>query len=254
MNTSDFLVLNLEKEINEGETVVQGTSTFIPLVATRMAMIKKRIKLIGGFYYMPEINPRIPSTFSFKNFKGGEALGLTGFLDLLTEKKIDLEFLRPAQVDKYGNMNNTVIGSYDNPKIRFPGGMGVDDVIHFTKRVILYVPEHSKKVFVEKVDFVTASGWNRGKGPDKIITNMCTFEFIDKKITLTRINPNFSLGDIKLNTGFEFEVGKNISWMTTENEEGKKVLSIIDPLKIRDLEIKEKRREVIDKLIELEGD
>ena len=166
---------------------------------------------------------------------------------MLIEEKIDLEFLRPAQVDKYGNMNNTVIGTHKNPKIRLPGGMGVDDIVHYAKRSILYVPNHSSKVFVDEVDFVTASGWNKGKGPDKIITNMCSFEFIGGKIILSEINPDYSVEDIIKNTGFVFEVSKKIKKMSLVDRETKDFIKEVDPLCLRDLEIKEERGKVLNK-------
>ena len=243
---SCFLILNLAREIKEGDNIIQGTSTFIPLIATMFVMKQKKFNFIGGFWDKPEINPRYPSTFCLENYKNGmDYLGLSKFLDLLQNNKIDLEFLRPAQVDKFGNINNTVIGDYNNPKIRLPGGMGIEDVVRFLKRPILYVPNHSRKVFVEKVDFVTAAGWDKGKGPEKIITNMCVFEFPGKEITLTKINPLFSVDDIIKETGFKFKIAQNLKEMMMINDKDKKIIDDMDPYKLRDLEIKEKREEVL---------
>jgi len=247
-NVSDFLVLNLSKEINEGETIVQGTSTFIPLIATALAMREKKIDFIGGFSSNPEITPKIPSTFSFENYKNEKSyLGLSKFLDLLQNNKIHLEFLRPAQIDRFGNMNNTVIGNYKNPKVRLPGGMGVDDVMHFVKKIVIYIPNHNNKILVNKVDFVTASGWNKGKGPNKIITNMCVFEFINKKITITEINPNYSIDNIKKNTGFEFKIASKVNNMLLVDNKTKELINKLDPLNLRNLEIKDKREKVLAK-------
>lgn len=246
---SDFLIVNLEEEIFEGETIVQGTSTFIPMIATMLAMKKKKVNLIGGFYLNPEIFPKIPSTFCFENYEGGKVIGLSGFLDMLVQGKIDLEFLRPAQVDKYGNVNNTVIGSHDKPKIRLPGGMGIDDVIHYSKRSILYVPNHSKRVFVDKVDFITASGWDKGRGPHKIITNMCIFEFINKEITITKINPECTIEEVKNNTGFAFNVAFKVEKMLQASSDVLNMIMKLDPIGIRDLEIKEERSKILEKFI-----
>ena len=247
-NVSDFLVLNLAREINEGETIVQGTATLIPLIATSLAMQKKKINLIGGFFSNPKITPKIPSTFSFENYKNGKSyLGLSKFLDLLQNNQIHLEFLRPAQVDKFGNINNTVIGKYKKPKIRLPGGMGVDDVMHFIKKIVLYIPNHNNKTLVNKVDFITASGWNKGKGPDKIITNMCVFEFINKKITLTEINPFYSLKDIREKTGFRFKIASKLKNMPLVDNKTRELINKLDPLNLRDLEIREKRAQILEK-------
>lgn len=245
-NISDFLIANLEQEIGDGMTIVQGTSTFIPMIATLIAMKNKKINLIGGFMLNPKINPTVPSTFSPYNYSDEESyLNLSGFLDLLQNGKIDLEFLRPAQVDEFGNINNTVIGDYKKPKIRLPGGMGVDDVMTFIKKIILYVPNHSRRIFVKKVDFVTAHGWDKGKGPDKIITNMCVFEFPNKKITLTKINPEYSIDDVKKETGFDFDISKEVRYMDVPDREKCKIINELDTLQLRNLEIKEKRGEIL---------
>lgn len=245
-NISDFLIANLEKEIEDGMTVVQGTSTFIPMIATKLAMKDKDINLIGGFMLNPEINPIVPSTFSPYNYPNGRSYpGLSGFLDMLQNREIDLEFLRPAQVDEFGTINNTVIGDYKMPKVRLPGGMGVDDVMTFIKKIVLYIPNHSRKVFVKKVDFATAHGWNKGKGPDKIITNMCIFEFPNKKVTLTAINPEYTVEDVRRETGFDFKTAPEIKNMIVPDEEMSKTIQKLDPLNMRDLEIKEKREEVL---------
>lgn len=245
-DVADFLVLNLSKEIENGMTIVQGTSTFIPLIATKLAMQNKKINFIGGFNFCEEIYPKFPSTFCQENYgKIKSFLGLSGFLDMLIDEKIDLEFLRPAQVDKFGNMNNTIIGDYKKPEVRFPGGMGIDDVMHFLKKTILYVPNHSKKVFVDKVDFVTASGWDKGKGPHKIITNMCIFEFSNKEIFLSSINPIYSVEDVKNETGFEFKISDNLRKMELVNEKTKNEIEKIDLANLRNTEIKEKRKEVL---------
>jgi len=244
---SDFLVLNLSKEIQQDMTLVQGTSTFIPFVAAALAMEKKKINLIGGFSLNPKINLKIPSTFCQENYSHAQSyIGLSGFLDMLQNKQIKLEFLRPAQIDKFGNMNNTVIGNYKKPKVRLPGGMGIDDVMHFVQKIIVYVPNHNWQTLINKVDFVTASGWNKGKGPDKIITNMCVFEFPNKKITLTKINPLYSIDEVKKNTGFKFRIAADIKKMLLVDNKTKKLINKLDPKKLRDLEIKEQRKKVLE--------
>jgi glutaconate CoA-transferase subunit B len=248
-DVASFMIVNLANEIKNGETVIQGTATFIPLIAAAFAMKEKNFNFIGGFWDNPKINPKYPSTFCLDNYKEGKSfIGLSKFLDMLQTGKIDLEFLRPAQVDKFGNMNNTVIGDYKKPKIRLPGGMGIEDVVRFLKRAILYVPNHNRKIFVEKVDFVTAAGWDKGKGPEKIITNMCIFEFHNQEIVLTAINPLFSIEDIKRETGFEFKIAADIKRMIEVKEKDKRLIEEIDPIGLRNLEIKEKRDEVIENL------
>ena len=125
--------------------------------------------------------------------------------------------------------------------------MGVDDVMHFIKKIVLYIPNHNNKTLVKKVDFITASGWNKGKGPDKIITNMCVFEFINKKITLTEINPFYSLKDIREKTGFRFKIASKLKNMPLVDNKTRELINKLDPLNLRDLEIREKRAQILEK-------
>ena len=74
---------------------------------------------------------------------------------------------------------------------------------------------------------------------------MGVFEFPEKEVTLTRINPLFSIEDIKKNTGFEFKISENLREMSLVNEKIENLIDRLDPKKLRDLEIKERRLEVL---------
>ncbi|WP_296998924.1 CoA-transferase subunit beta, partial [Thalassospira sp. UBA848] len=100
--------------------------------------------------------------------------------------KISVGFLGAAQLDKYGNINTTVIGDYDNPKVRLPGGGGAPEIATSCGEVFL-VMKQSKRGFVEKIDFVTSLGHGKGgddrasygvdtKGPSRLITDLCIME------------------------------------------------------------------------------
>ena len=92
------------------------------------------------------------------------------------------EFFRPAQVDAHGNFNNVIIGSdYARPQMRLPGSGGIPDVTIFDQHAMLYVPRHSRAVFVEQVDFISGLGHtpdrSAGRGPQYCITNLGQFDF-----------------------------------------------------------------------------
>jgi hypothetical protein len=78
---------------------------------------------------------------------------------------------------------------------------------------------------------------------------MCVFEFVGKKITLTKINPDCSIEEVRKNTGFNFELAEIIGKMILVDDKVKKIIGHLDPLNLRDLEIKEERYKVIEKLI-----
>ncbi len=96
--------------------------------------------------------------------------------------RIDVGFLGAAQIDKYGNINTTIVGDYASPAVRLPGAGGAPEIAASCKQVIVIVRQ-SRRTFVEKVDFITSVGYGdgpgarerlglRGKGPQKIITDL----------------------------------------------------------------------------------
>jgi glutaconate CoA-transferase subunit B len=97
--------------------------------------------------------------------------------------RIDVGFLGAAQIDKFGNINTTVVGGdYAHPKVRLPGAGGAPEIAASCKEVIVIIRQ-SKRAFVEQVDFITSVGYGdgpgtrerlglRGKGPQKIITDL----------------------------------------------------------------------------------
>ncbi|MBW1650578.1 MAG: ketoacid-CoA transferase [Deltaproteobacteria bacterium] len=136
-----------------------------------------------------------------------------------TGKKIT-GILGAAQIDKYGNLNSTVIGDYFNPTVRFSGSGGGSDVASFANRVIIFM-KHEKRRFVEKLDYLTSPGWLDGYDSRKkaglarggayvVITDMGVLGF-DKKSKRMYLKGYYS--DIKQklivdNIGFEIDASK----------------------------------------------
>ena len=97
-------------------------------------------------------------------------------------------FFRPAQIDRFGNVDMTLVGDRVRPAIRFSGGVGTADLLVLADRVVYYAPYHERRVFVERVDYVTGAGhlegkWRerlniRSKGPTKVISNLYPSSFL----------------------------------------------------------------------------
>jgi len=133
--------------------------------------------------------------------------------------RIDVGFLGAAQIDKFGNINTTVIGGdYSHPRVRLPGAGGAPEIAASCREVIVVVRQTSRS-FVERVDFVTSVGYGSGPadrerlgltgaGPKKIITDLgilepdpVTFEF-----TMTGLYPGVSAAVAKERTGWDLAV------------------------------------------------
>ncbi len=121
------------------------------------------------------------------------AMMISDMLDvfaLLQRGGVDLGILSGAEVDSLGNLNSTVIGPYDKPKLRLPGSGGAHDIALLARRVMILMP-HDPKRFVERVDFITSPGHGihsgrpgLGAGPAVIVTARAVFAFKDKRPVL----------------------------------------------------------------------
>jgi glutaconate CoA-transferase, subunit B len=114
--------------------------------------------------------------------------------------RLDVAFLGAAQIDRFGNLNSTVIGDYDRPKVRLPGGGGAPEIAAACGEVVVIAP-HSPRTFVERLDFVTSVGFGdgpgarerlgfRGRGPTTVITDLGVLEpdSDTKELTLTQLH------------------------------------------------------------------
>lgn len=141
---------------------------------------------------------------------------------------IEVGFLGGAQVDKYGNINTTVIGDYTAPKIRLPGSGGACEIATHSQRVLIMM-RMSPKSFVAKCDFVTSPGSKMdsskpsrdlgktraelklpGGGPTKAITDMGVLEMIDGEFTLTEIYPGITVEQVKQNCGWDLKIAAKL--------------------------------------------
>jgi glutaconate CoA-transferase subunit B len=118
--------------------------------------------------------------------------------------RIDVGFLGAAQIDRFANINTTVIGAYDKPKVRLPGAGGASEIADLAGEVLIIL-RHNPRAFVERLDFVTSAGFLdggdgraraglRGRGPTAVITDLCILEPdpASKELTVTAIHPGVS--------------------------------------------------------------
>jgi glutaconate CoA-transferase subunit B len=132
--------------------------------------------------------------------------------------RIDVAFLGAAQVDRYANLNSTVIGDYDHPKTRLPGAGGAPEIAAGCGEVVIVAP-HSTRTFVPSLDFRTTVGFGdgpgdrerlgfRGRGPTAVITDLGVLEPDPetKELTLTRLHPGVEIDAVHEATGWDLAV------------------------------------------------
>jgi glutaconate CoA-transferase subunit B len=122
---------------------------------------------------------------------------------------IGVGFLGAAQIDKHANLNSTVIGDYDKPKVRLPGGGGAPEIATSVRDVFVTL-RHSARTFVERLDFKTSVG-DRVRA---VVTDLGVLEPRDGELTLIRLHPGVSVDDARAATGWELRVAEDLG--TTE--------------------------------------
>jgi glutaconate CoA-transferase subunit B len=135
---------------------------------------------------------------------------------------IDVAFLGGAQIDRWGNLNTTVIGDYDHPTVRLPGSGGACEIaIH--ARQILVIMRQARRSFVDRIDFRTspghsgdpahdaARGWH-GNGPTSVVTDLATYAFdgASGEMVLRTMHPGVSLDDVRANMGLEPKMANEV--------------------------------------------
>jgi glutaconate CoA-transferase subunit B len=157
-----------------------------------------------------------------------QALTVVGMPEIfnywLQPGRIDMGFLGAAQIDKFANINTTVIGSdYSNPKVRLPGAGGAPEIAGACKEVVIIL-KHSPRAFVEKIDFITSLGFGEGpesrkkagllgKGPSAVITDLGVLKPDPEscELTLVQLHPGVSVEQVKENTSWDLKVAPKLT-------------------------------------------
>jgi glutaconate CoA-transferase subunit B len=127
------------------------------------------------------------------------------FSYLLQAGRVDVGFLGAAQVDRHGNLNSTVIGDYETPKVRLPGGGGAPEIASSVGDVFVMLRQ-SSRAFVERLDFKTSSG----ERVRVVVTDLGILEPRDGELTLVRVHPGSTVDDARAATGWDLKVAPDL--------------------------------------------
>ncbi len=217
-NEMEMMIAVASRELENGASV--GVGTGAPCAAAMLAQKMNAPDLVimfeaGGMSpHLPEMPISVGDSRTF--YKAAMAGSMGDTMETCSRGFVDYTFLGGAQIDKYGNLNSTVIGDHLKPKVRLPGSGGANDFASFCWRMMVMTPQ-DKRRFVEKLDFLTTpgyleggdarekSGLPEGTGPYKIITNMAVMDFEPetKRMRVISLNPGYSFQDVQDNCGFE---------------------------------------------------
>jgi acyl CoA:acetate/3-ketoacid CoA transferase beta subunit len=156
---------------------------------------------------------------------------------------LDFGFLGAAMIDRFGNLNTTVIGDWQHPAVRLPGSGGANDVGSLCHKTIILMRQDQRR-FVEQVDFITTPGYLDGPGareraglpentgPYRVITQLGVYDFEEgsKQMRLLAVHPGISIDEIQSNSSFDILVPGDVEVTEPPSEEELRLLREIDPL------------------------
>jgi glutaconate CoA-transferase subunit B len=192
---AEVMAVTIARRLGDGETIAVGSVSPIPASACLLARAthapQARLILLGNADRFP--------------FNGG----MQEFYNFAMRGKLDVFFGSGAQIDEHGNFNLSVIGDYAKPKVRLPGGRAQGVLPFVVKRFYLFRTDHSRRVFVPRVDFITAPGTSpdnvyRPGGLAAVITDLCVLEFSKERarLELASLHPGVALEEVEAKTGF----------------------------------------------------
>ena len=220
------LLISIASRLMEPDTTA-FIGTGIPMLAASLAQKRhaKTLMPIFEFGGMGAQLERLPLAVGdmWTFHRGLIAAGICDAMEFAQLGFVDYGFLGGAQIDPYGNLNSTVIGDHESPKVRLPGSGGANDVGSCCWRTIILM-QHSKRRFLETIDFVTTPGYlagpgareeaglPRGTGPYRVVTNLATLDFHpeSKRMRLIGLNPGVTQEQVIEETGFELLVADEL--------------------------------------------
>ncbi|HJU65779.1 MAG TPA: CoA-transferase [Gemmatimonadaceae bacterium] len=226
------------REVRDGEVVFVGIG--LPSVACNLARVTHAPNLVliyesGAVGAAPD---RVPISIGDPSLVRGSLMVCSMadvFQCFLQNGRIDVGFLGGAQVDRFGNINTTVIGSYAQPSVRLPGAGGAPEIAVHARRTLV-MSRLSKRAFPEAVDFITSPGHRcrgrtrsqlgiPGAGPVKVITDKCVLEPDESgELVLSALSHGITFDDVAREVGWPLRAGETIGELASPTDEELRLL------------------------------
>ncbi|MBN1660390.1 MAG: 3-oxoacid CoA-transferase [Anaerolineae bacterium] len=233
--------------LEDGTSVFVGTG--LPMIAAILAQRTHAPNLLiifeaGG------MGPQVPSlpisVGDSRTFhRAVAASSMHDVMSLLQNGYVDYGFLGAAAIDAHGNVNTTVIGDWERPKVRLPGSGGANDIGSLCWRTIVMMNQ-DKRRFVEQLDFLTTPGYLTGpgareaaglpleSGPYRVVTQLGVYDFEEetKRLRLVACHPGVTVHEVQANSGFEIVIPDEVGVTEAPTAEERQRLREIDPERI----------------------
>jgi glutaconate CoA-transferase subunit B len=235
VSAEELMAITASRLLADHKVVFAGVG--MPLLASAVARHTRAphltIVLEGGIIGTSLLPGKLPvSTNEMRAAYGARMLtDITDIFLYAQRGYFDYGFLGAAQVDMYGNINTSVIGSIERPRVRLPGSGGANDIISLCNEVLI-VTQHEPRRFVERVDFITSPGYLSG-GDSRaragltrgrlgaVVTDLALLDFepASRRMRLRGLQPGVTAGQVREQTGFDLLTGDDIEELVPPSAE-----------------------------------
>jgi glutaconate CoA-transferase, subunit B len=225
----EVMTISASRLLEDGKVMFAGIGQ--PLVAAALARRRHApdltVILEGGMVGIHLMPGELPdSTNEMRAAIGAEMLTTATDIFLMAQRGFfDYGFLGVAQIDKFGNVNTSLIGDPDRPSVRLPGPGGANDIITMCNETVI-VTNHEPRRFVERVDWVTSPGYLSGGdsrrraglrhgGPSWVVTDLALLDFEEatRRMRLRRLQPGVTVDQVVSATGFDLVLPSHVEVM-----------------------------------------
>jgi acyl CoA:acetate/3-ketoacid CoA transferase alpha subunit/acyl CoA:acetate/3-ketoacid CoA transferase beta subunit len=243
-SSTELLATAAAHVLQDGRSVFVGTG--LPMIAAMLAQRTHAPNLLlifeaGGIGpQMPVLPISVGDSRTFYHAVAASSMHDT--MSMSQAGYLDYGFLGAAQIDMYGNINTTVIGPYEHPKVRLPGSGGANDVGTLCHKTII-IMRQDKERFLPKIDFLTTPGYldgagsreehglPKGSGPYRVITQLGIYGFDEesKRMTLLSLHPGVTKETAQAQSGFPLLIAKDVKQTPAPTAKEQALLRKIDP-------------------------
>lgn len=254
-STDELLACVMSRYIDDGENVASGANALVPQAAGLLAHFHHgpNMRFYMGqtwtnVFNVPSV--QIGSLTDYKAYRGNAEYSRRheeGFDRAFLGRKrgaFSTFFIGAIQIDRYGNLNMFGVGDdYHHLKFRAPGIVGLAHCLNFMHNIYIYATNHTKRLFVEKLDYVSAVGYGdgpdfrkkwhlAGPGPKMCVSPMAIMDFDEKtkRMRLKSVHAGFTVDQVIENTGFELLIPENVPFTEPPTDEELHILRTrVDP-------------------------
>jgi glutaconate CoA-transferase, subunit B len=233
----EVMAVTLARLLRDGEVACHGVNSILASLALVLARRVhapglRHVAIGGGLDAEPATLPR---SSSGPGWLAGSPVALSNVdvYQLALRGLVDVMLLGCVQVDVRGRVNSTVIGAFDRPAVRLPGGGGAAVLFQVVRRIVVYRTRHDTRSLVPTVDFVTAVG-----NLDRVVTPLAVFRATPEGLRLEGLQPGATVDAVRERTGFPVVPTDDCRALDPPTPDELAALDALDPERLRDLDFR----------------